>query len=96
MTGDEPHLLLGGSSWGPVAISPDGSWIASGEIGDSVVRLFPMPDLSKPPLHTLPYEGLLAKLKSLTSFRVVEGSTSPTGYKLDVGPFPGWEDVPEW
>lgn len=55
-----------------------------------------MPDLSKPPLHTLPREALLAKLDSLTNVRVVEDKAVPTGYKLDIGPFPGWKDVPSW
>jgi len=27
---------------------------------------------------------------------VVEDPASPTGYKLDIGPFPGWKDVPTW
>jgi len=30
---------------------------------DTTIRLWPMPDLSKPPLHTLPREELIAKLK---------------------------------
>jgi hypothetical protein len=55
-----------------------------------------MPDISKPPLHTLAYERLLAKLKSLTNLRVVEDKSSPTGYRLDVGPFPGWDTAPDW
>jgi hypothetical protein len=55
-----------------------------------------MPDLSKPPLHTLPHEELLARLKSLTNLRVVRAPESPAGWKIDVGPFPGWKDVPTW
>jgi hypothetical protein len=26
----------------------------------------------------------------------VEDAASPSGYKLDLGPFPGWKDVPTW
>ncbi len=55
-----------------------------------------MPELSKPPFHTLPYDELMAKLRSLTNLRVVEDPASPTGYKLEIGPFPGWATVPDW
>jgi hypothetical protein len=90
------HLLVGHE--GPVqhvAVSPDGRWVAtSGE--DNTLRLWPMPDLSKPPLHTLPHDELLAKLHSLTNLRVVRAPESPGGWKIEVGPFPGWKDVPTW
>jgi WD40 repeat protein len=93
-TGGEPHLLLGPEQGSPV-VSPDGRWIATwGQ--DSEIRLWPMPDLSKPPLHTLPRGELIAKLKSLTNLRVVPDPESVTGWKIDVGPFPGWETVPTW
>lgn len=55
-----------------------------------------MPDLSKPPLHTLPRAELIAKLHSLTNIRVELDSSSPGGWRLEVGPFPGWKTVPEW
>jgi hypothetical protein len=55
-----------------------------------------MPDLSKPPLHTLPYDELLAKLKSLTNLLAVRDEDSTSGWKIEVGPFPGWEVVPTW
>jgi hypothetical protein len=55
-----------------------------------------MPDLSKPPLHTLPYDELLAKLKSLTNLRAVRDPSSSTGWTIELGPFPGWRDVPTW
>ena len=81
--------------WGnALAVSPDGQWIASG--ADTEIRLWPMPDLSKPPLHTLPLDQLLAKLHELTNLQVIEDESSPTGYRLEIGPFPGWENVPEW
>ena len=98
ITGEEPHLLLGHSGTvDNVAVDPLGRWIASaGHLGDLTVRLWPMPDLSKPPLHTLPREELIAKLKTLTNLRVVRDEESATGWKLTVGPFPGWETVPSW
>jgi hypothetical protein len=64
-----------------------------------------MPDLSQPPLHTLPHEELLARLKSLTNVRVVEESASTisawlrtargSGYELDIVSFPGWAKARE-
>jgi WD40 repeat protein len=93
--GGEPHLLLGhvGPAW--ALISGDRRWVvSSGE--DTTLRLWPMPDLSKPPLHTLPREELIAKLKSLTNLRAVRDEGSSTGWKIEVGPFPGWETVPTW
>jgi WD40 repeat protein len=95
VAGGEPHLLLGhGGPVAAVAVSPDGRWIASSS--GTEIRLWPMPDVSQPPFHTLPYAALMAKLGSLTNLRVVEDTASPTGYRLDIGPFPGWKDVPTW
>jgi WD40 repeat protein len=93
--GSEPHLLVGaGGVVLSLAFSPDGRWIASTAGND--IRLWPMPDLSRPPLHTLPHDALLAKLDSLTNVRVVEDPAAPTAYKVEIGPFPGWKDVPTW
>jgi WD40 repeat protein len=95
ITGEEPHMLVGNpDEVYDVAIDPSGRWIASSS--GTEVRLWPMPDLSKPPLHTLPHDELIAKLKTLTNLRVVRDETSSTGWKLEVGPFPGWETVPTW
>jgi WD40 repeat protein len=78
-----------------VAISPDLRWVAStGE--DNTLRLWPMPDLSKPPLQTLPYDELVAKLKSLTNLRAVRDPASGTGWRIDLAPFPGWKNLPAW
>jgi hypothetical protein len=55
-----------------------------------------MPDLSQPPLHTLPLGELLAKLGSLTNLRVVAAPESATGYDIEPGPFRGWAEVPTW
>jgi WD40 repeat protein len=96
VSGDQPHLLFGHTSplaW--VAVSPDGRRIASID-DDGNIRLWPMPDLSKPPLHTLPHDELLAKLRSLTNLRAVRDPASDTGWKTEIGPFPGWAVVPEW
>jgi WD40 repeat protein len=94
--GSEPHLLLGHEGGvGPFAVSPDGRWIASGG-NDGAVRLWPMPDVSQPPLHTLPHDELIAKLKTLTNLRAVRDPESTTGWAIEAGPFPGWEEVPTW
>jgi WD40 repeat protein len=93
--GGEPHLLIGPEQ-GRYALSPDGQWIASGGEDDGTIRLWPMPDLDKPPLHTLPRSELIAKLKTLTNLQAVPDEESPTGWKIEVGRFPGWETVPTW
>jgi WD40 repeat protein len=92
----QPHLLIGHEGVSNhVALSPDLPWVAtSGE--DSTLRLWPMPDLSKPPLHTLPHDELVAKLRSLTNLRVVPDTSATEGWRLEVGPFPGWKKAPEW
>jgi WD40 repeat protein len=95
VSGEEPHLLFGHK--GPVfglAISPDERWIASSS--DESISIWPMPDVTRPPLHTLSHAELLAKLDALTNLRVVRDEASSTGWKLDVGRFPGWKDVPSW
>jgi serine/threonine protein kinase/WD40 repeat protein len=95
VTGEEPHLLLGHATQvTALSVSPDGRWIASAS--DDAFNLWPMPDVTKPPLHALPHAELMRKLDALTNLRVVPDPSSATGWKLDVGPFPGWQDVPTW
>jgi WD40 repeat protein len=96
VTGEVPHVFLGHEQRIlALAIDPAGRWIASGG-ADNTIRLWPMPDLSTPPLHSLPREELIAKLKTLTNLRVVRDLESATGWKLAHDPFPGWEEVPTW
>ncbi len=96
VTGGEPHLLIGhDKKVFDLEVDPLGRWIASASM-DGTMRLWPMPDLSKPPLHTLPREELIAKLKTLTNLRVVRDPESSTGWTLTHDPFPGWETVPTW
>jgi WD40 repeat protein len=92
ITGEEPHLLLGQSGWIKVAVHPDGGSIVAA--GDESLRVWPWPEGR--PLHALPYEEFLARLGSLTNFRVARDDTTITGYRLEVGPFPGWEKTPTW
>jgi WD40 repeat protein len=96
LSGEEPHVLVGHKgAVANVAISPDLKWVASaGE--DATLRVWPMPDLLRPPVHALPQRELVSKLKSLTNLRAVPSTKSPTGWSIDVGPFPGWKNVPEW
>jgi WD40 repeat protein len=94
-SGGAPHQLVGHSTGiNAIAVSPDRKWIASA--AGTEIRLWPMPDIAKPPLHTLPHGELMATLHALTNVRAVKDQASPTGYKLDIGPFPGWKDVPTW
>ena len=94
--GGEPHLLFGHEgAIRYVALSPDRRWVASaGE--DGTLRIWPMPDLDRPPIHTLPHDELMATLRSLTNIRVVRDPESPRGWKVALDPFPGWAVRPEW
>jgi WD40 repeat protein len=96
VSGAAPHVFLGHE--GPVhevAISPDLRWVGSmGE--DNTLRLWPMPDLETPPLHALPHDELIARLRSLTNLRAVRDADDPTGWSIALDPFPGWRDAPEW
>jgi WD40 repeat protein len=95
---EEVHLLLGHEGQVNIdAISQDGRWIASLDV-DGSAYLWPMPDLSEPPFHTLPYDELMAKLKALTNLRVVPDPKSNTGYTVqpDFTAYHGWAEAPEW
>jgi len=95
ISGQEPPLLLGHQGQiESLAVSQDGRWIATATAES--FRLWPMPDVSKPPLHTLPHDELLVKLDAFTNLRAVRDEQSATGWSLEIGPFPGWETVPEW
>ena len=78
-----------------MAFSSDGTLLASADWGGTV-RVRPVPDLSKPPLHALPYDELMAKLDTFTNLRVIRDEASPTGWRAEIGAFPGWADVPTW
>jgi WD40 repeat protein len=93
-TAAAPHLLVGSENLSCPVISPDGRWIASGHGND--IRLWPVPDLTQPPLHSLPLDELLAKVRTLTNLRVVRDPDSDTGWGWALDPFPGWEEAPTW
>jgi WD40 repeat protein len=96
--GGEPHLLCGHTAAvAGLAFSPDGRWLMSRD-RSPVVRLWPVPDLSKPAPHTLPYEEFLAKLDEFTNACFVRDAESPTGWNpsITARPFPGWAEVPTW
>jgi DNA-binding winged helix-turn-helix (wHTH) protein/WD40 repeat protein len=95
ITGEEPHLLLGRQSVMGLVVDPSGRWIAS-HVDRTEICLWPMPDLTQPPLHTLPRAELLGKLSFLTNLRLVRDGASEPGWTLTHEPFQGWETVPTW
>jgi WD40 repeat protein len=97
LTDEEPHLLLSHETVITFArVSPDGRWILTR--GDNSLRLWPMPDVTKKPLHTLPYDELMTRLRALTNVRAIPDPESPNGYVLDPDftAHRGWAEVPEW
>lgn len=92
----DPHILFGHSAAiENVAIDPTGKWIASTS-QDQTLRVWPVPDLSRRPFHTLPHEEFLDRLRALTNYRVVPDEGEQFGFKVTLAPFPGWETGPEW
>jgi len=96
VSGGDPHILYGHETtiYG-MAFSPEGRLIAAADGGGNL-RVWPVPDMTKPPLQALPLAEVMAKLDSFTNLRVVRDETSPIGWKTEIGRFQGWETVPEW
>ncbi len=96
LSGGEPHTLFGHSnSPEGLSFSPDGRLLASGDVGGAV-RIWSVPDVTGPPPQEMSLGEFRAKLESFTNLRVVPNETSSTGWLLEVGPFQGWANVPEW
>lgn len=72
-----------------VAVDPEGRWIAAGYVSGFSVHLWRMP--VGRPFHALPLDDCLDRLCSRTNLRVVADRNAPAGYRLDQGPFSGWD-----
>jgi WD40 repeat protein len=84
LDGGEPHLLIGaGGRVTSLAFSPDGRWVASTAGND--IRLWPMPDLTKPPLHTLRHEALVATRRATLRRGRPRPARSARGARIAVG-----------
>jgi hypothetical protein len=44
----------------------------------------------------MPHQELMAKLDTFTNVRLVPDESTPTGYRPEIHPFPGWETAPTW
>lgn len=93
-TGERRYLIPMGIGGSGLAISPDDKWVLTNS--RSQIRLYPMPDLSKQPLQTLPHDELMSRLDEMTNLRAVPDPASATGYKLEPAPFHGWQRLPVW
>ena len=73
-----------------IAIDPQNRWIVS-TARDRTMRLWSVPE--GPPLESLAYPDLLAKLRTATNLRVVRDPEQPNGFKIDLEPIEGWEYI---
>jgi hypothetical protein len=55
-----------------------------------------LPDLTKPPIHRLAHDALLTLFRTHTNLAAIPDASAPNGYRLEVGPFPGWAHLPQW
>jgi WD40 repeat protein len=95
VSGPGRHRLYGHEAPASAWFSGDGRQLASWG-RDGIVRIWPVPDLSRPSLDAQPLAELLAKLDTMTNHKIVHDEESLNGWAEETGPFPGWAEVPEW
>ena len=96
LSGGESHQLYGHQSRiMRIAFSTDGRQLASSD-RSGLLRVWAVPDTSKPPPHSLPLSELLAKMDSLTNLRMIRDDGMPNGWRTKVKRFPGWQSLPDW
>ena len=77
-----------------LAVSPNGGTIAAA-MEDGTIQIWPMPDVSRPPMQTLPLDQLLAELGAFTNARVVRDESVPDGYRVHWTPVTRWPTHPD-
>ncbi len=96
-TGESRILYSHGERVFAVALDPTGTIAATGD-SDGVVRVGPV--TGEAPHLLFGHEALVYGLAVGPEGRWIasggEDENALTGYRVDVGPFPGWETVPSW
>jgi hypothetical protein len=89
--GGEAHVLFTNTGVPRTCFDPLGRYVASFDFSGSLC-LFPIP--TGRPVQQLPTEEFLDHLRSQTNVRIVPDKSQPTGFRVTLEPFSGWEALP--